>query len=140
MHAYLPAIGFGQIKKKSQLQQLLSSVQNFPDQVQKIRLDEESSLVFCLGCFMQSGLFLFFSKFFSESFPDSLAFQKIGCSHTRKGDVPASRLSARKEVRRCNLIAWSFKSNALFKVSASGLCGTKPPTPTKKSRGAEQRK
>ena len=45
MHAYLPAIGFGQIKKKSQLQQLLSSVQNFPDQVQKIRLDEESSLV-----------------------------------------------------------------------------------------------
>ena len=38
MHAYLPAIGFGQIKKKSQLQQLLSSVQNFPDQVQKIRL------------------------------------------------------------------------------------------------------
>ena len=40
MHAYLPAIGFGQIKKKSQLQQLLSSVQNFPDQVQKIRLDE----------------------------------------------------------------------------------------------------
>lgn len=31
--------------KKSQLQQLLSSVQNFPDQVQKIRLDEESSLV-----------------------------------------------------------------------------------------------
>ena len=57
---------------------------------------------------MQSGLFLFFSK----SFPDSLAFQKIGCSHTRKGDVPASRLSARKEVRRCNLIAWSFKSNA----------------------------
>ena len=42
MHAYLPAIGFGQIKKKSQLQQLLSSVQNFPDQVQKIRLDEES--------------------------------------------------------------------------------------------------
>ena len=44
MHAYLPAIGFGQIKKKSQLQQLLSSVQNFPDQVQKIRLDEESCL------------------------------------------------------------------------------------------------
>ena len=35
MHAYLPAIGFGQIKKKSQLQQLLSSVQNFPDQVLK---------------------------------------------------------------------------------------------------------
>lgn len=49
-----------------------------------------------------------------------MAFQKIGCSHTRKGDVPASRLSARKEVRRCNLIAWSFKSNAPFKVSASG--------------------
>lgn len=45
MHAYLPAIGFGQIKKKSQLQQLLSSVQNFPDQVRTIRLDEESSLV-----------------------------------------------------------------------------------------------
>ncbi len=45
MHAYLPAIGFGQIKKKSQLQQLLSSVQSFPDQVRTIRLDEESSLV-----------------------------------------------------------------------------------------------
>ena len=45
MHAYLPAIGFGQIKKKSQLQQLLSSVQNFPDQVRTIHLDEESSLV-----------------------------------------------------------------------------------------------
>lgn len=45
MHAYLPAIGFGQIKKKSQLQQLLSSVQSFTDQVRTIRLDEESSLV-----------------------------------------------------------------------------------------------
>lgn len=45
MHAYLPAIGFGQITKKSQLQQLLSSVQSFPDQVRTIRLDEESSLV-----------------------------------------------------------------------------------------------
>ena len=45
MHAYLPAIGFGQIKKKSQLQQLLSSVQNYPDQVRSIRIDEESSLV-----------------------------------------------------------------------------------------------
>ncbi len=45
MHAYLPAIGFGQIKKKSQLQQLLSSVQNFPDEVRSIRIDEESSLV-----------------------------------------------------------------------------------------------
>ena len=29
MHAYLPAIGFGQIKKKVQLQQLLSSAE-FP--------------------------------------------------------------------------------------------------------------
>lgn len=45
MHAYLPAIGFGQIKKKSQLQQLLNSVQSFPDQVRKIVIDEESNLI-----------------------------------------------------------------------------------------------
>lgn len=45
MHAYLPAIGFGQIKKKSQLQQLLNSVQKLPDKVQKLKIDDESSLV-----------------------------------------------------------------------------------------------
>lgn len=45
MHTYLPAIGFGEIKKKSQLQQLLTSVKNSPDQVSRMQMDEETNLV-----------------------------------------------------------------------------------------------
>lgn len=69
-----------------------------------------------------------------------MAFQKIGCISTRKGETRTSRLSARKKVRLWNLIAWNIKSNALFKVSANGRYGMKPQTPVRKSKGAEQGK
>ena len=45
MHAYLPAIGFSCIQKKSQLQWLLSEVIENADSVTKLMIDDETSLV-----------------------------------------------------------------------------------------------
>lgn len=43
MHSYLPAIGFGQIKKKSQFQKLLESIVASPDSMTIVPIDEESN-------------------------------------------------------------------------------------------------
>ena len=43
MHSYLPALGFGQIKKKSQFQKLLESIIASPDSMTIVPIDEESN-------------------------------------------------------------------------------------------------
>ena len=93
---------------------------------------------FALVCVLQTGAFCIFGRFFQKSFAFIRRLKKSPVLSREKGWY--RHLSTRKVVRTWNLIAWNFRSNVSFKVSANGCCTTKPATPMRKSGDAEQRK